>query len=155
MNIITFFGLKAFWQWCNFTFGPLKLHKVFRTSIYLCRIHCSPSILPHRPAHQRHLWLPRKQNAETNGSAAVAEAHAHTLGRTEPVRIWRFAGTQLEMWAEVWKLALLQLLLLEFCWAKGKVSSSLLSWKEKKGGGWVGGCGLIIAIIKTHRWNRN
>lgn len=78
----------------------------------------------------------------------MAEAHAHTLGRTEPVRIWRFAGTQLEMWAEVWKLALLQLLLLEFCWVKGKVSSSLLSWKEKRG--WAGGpCGLIIAIIKT------
>lgn len=36
------------------------------------------SILPLRPAHQRHLWLPWKQNAETIGSAAVAGAHAHT-----------------------------------------------------------------------------
>lgn len=36
------------------------------------------SVLPHRPAHQRHLWLPWKQNAETIESAAVAEVHAHT-----------------------------------------------------------------------------
>lgn len=49
----------------------------------------SPSILPHRPAHPRHLWLPWKQNAETIGSAAVAEAHAHigTHGACENLEI--------------------------------------------------------------------
>lgn len=49
---------------------------------------------PLRPAHQRHLWLPRKQNAETIGSAAVAEAHAHTgtHGACENLEICRNAA---------------------------------------------------------------
>lgn len=64
----------------RFTFRLLKVYKVLTCHgrIYLCRIHRRPAFFHSRPAHQRHLWLPWKQNAETIGSAAVAGAHAHT-----------------------------------------------------------------------------
>lgn len=54
------------------------------------------------------------------------------------------------MWAEVWKLVLLQLLLLEFRWVKGNalVFSAVLKEEKKEGDE---GYSFIFAIIKRYR----
>lgn len=111
------------------------------------------SILPLRPAHQRHLWLPWKQNAETIGSAAVSRGtRTHWNSRS----VWESGDLHEHSWrcgrrcgrsryysCYSWSSAGLKVTL----------SSSQLSWKEKKkrkkrGDGELS---FIFAIINRYR----